>query len=437
MRTAGGLQARMLERENLLRAVHLAARGRRDRPAVRAYLERLDEELADLREELASGDLRCGECTTFTVYDPKERRITAPVFRERVLHHAVMAVCGPVLDRRLIHHSYACRAGKGTHAALAAARSGAAAGEWFLKLDVRKYFERIPHAPLRVALARVFREEPVRRMLGTLISAYAEAGAERGLPIGTLASQHLANFYLAALDTRVVQELRPVAYVRYMDDLALWFGDRERARAARDDLSRYAAEALGLEFKTGFINRSARGMDFLGHRVFPRRLGLARSGRRRYRTRVRAVQADWREGRGEEADAQAKAVALGAAVARAGCLEWRRRVLTIWGDEPQGATACCAAAAGSITATMPGPPTATATRPATATTTLVSGPPPAPAAGRMARVEPARLPAPPGPGSDETRSPRRRSVTPDADAPVAKADGGGVFLQRSPFPSPP
>ena len=54
----------------------------------------------------------------FRIHDPKPRLIHAPAFRERVLHHALMAHAGPVLDRALVFDTYACRVGKGTLAAV-------------------------------------------------------------------------------------------------------------------------------------------------------------------------------------------------------------------------------------------------------------------------------------------------------------------------------
>ena len=39
-------------------------------------------------------------------------------FRDRVVHHAVMAPLEPWLDCRFIAHSYACRPGKGAHRAV-------------------------------------------------------------------------------------------------------------------------------------------------------------------------------------------------------------------------------------------------------------------------------------------------------------------------------
>lgn len=42
--------------------------------------------------------------------------ITAPCFDERVLHHAIMNLCEPILDRWLIDDTFACRNGKGREA---------------------------------------------------------------------------------------------------------------------------------------------------------------------------------------------------------------------------------------------------------------------------------------------------------------------------------
>jgi RNA-directed DNA polymerase len=430
MKTVGGLHWQMVQHENLLRAVHQAALGRREQPAVKLYLEHLEEELGRLHEQLITGRLECGQCVTFTIHDPKLRQITAPVFRERVLHHAVMNVCGPVLEKRLIHHTYACREGKGTHAALRTARSGAAAAPYFLKLDVRAYFASIPHERLQAALARVFREEQVLMILMGLVSVYSP-GRACGLAIGTLVSQHLANFYLSPLDVCVLQDLRPAAYVRYMDDMALWLADATAACHARDVLIEHARSQLGLELKTAFINRSARGMDFLGHRVFPHRMCMNRVSRHRFKHKLRQLNHEWQTGLCSESVAQTRATSLVAATRQARSLDWRRRVIMTLGDRPQGVTACCAAAVGSTTAGTPDPPSATATRPTTATATSASVPPPAPAGCRSALMEPVWLPAPLHPEADETHSSRPRPVTPDVDASAAKAEGGSTFFSPS------
>ncbi|MBX3733498.1 MAG: hypothetical protein KF791_12990 [Verrucomicrobiae bacterium] len=413
----------MIGRDNVLLAVRRALRGRRLRPEVIRYLEGFEDEMEWLREQLMTGAADCGDCHEFRIFDPKERWITAPVFRERVLHHAAMNVCGPVLDRRLTSHTYACRMGLGTFAAVEAACRAAGRQPWFLKLDVRKYFDSVPHHRLESFLDRVFRERQAVRLLINLVKAYRQ-GSNYGLAIGTLVSQHLANFYLTALDTLVLQEIRPGGYVRYMDDMALWFGTRDAALSARDRIIRFATAPLELTFKTVAIQRSNQGMDFLGHRIHPHWAGLGRRSRRRYSRNIRRLHTAWLAGEVCEREAQDRGTALGAFIGHARCLEWRRRVVRDLGDGPQAGTARCAAAAGTTTARTPRPATATATRPATGTTTSASGPAPAPAECGDAPMEQARLPAPGPPGLDKTHAPRRRLVAERPTARSAKAGAG-------------
>jgi hypothetical protein len=118
MRRANHLFEQIVDRENLRLAVHKALRGQRSKRDARAFVANLDEGLESLRTGLIRGDIRLGEYHQFTIRDPKERLITAPCVRERVVHHAVINVCEPVFERWLIADTFACRRGKGRLVAL-------------------------------------------------------------------------------------------------------------------------------------------------------------------------------------------------------------------------------------------------------------------------------------------------------------------------------
>ncbi len=160
MKRAGGLMALVAEPENLRRAFLKAASGKRGKADCLAFQARLDENLGTLREELLAGKVRVGDYHLFTIFDPKERTICAASFGQRVLHHAVMAVCEPVLERAAVFDSYACRKGKGRLAAVERAGGYARRHEWFLKMDVRKYFDSIHHGTL-AGIARAEVQGPV------------------------------------------------------------------------------------------------------------------------------------------------------------------------------------------------------------------------------------------------------------------------------------
>ena len=62
---------------------------------------------------------------------------------------------------------------------------------------------------------------------------FAPFERRRGLPIGNLTSQFLANVLLDRIDHLIKDRLRVRAYLRYIDDLALFHDDPEVLRAAR------------------------------------------------------------------------------------------------------------------------------------------------------------------------------------------------------------
>ena len=123
MNRTGNLYACIAEPENLRLAFLKAIRGKRGKQEVLDYTVRLDKNLRLLRAQLLACQVDVGHYHFFTVHDPKERVICAASFPERVLHHAIMNVCEPVLERYAIHDSYACRTGKGMHAAVLRAQA--------------------------------------------------------------------------------------------------------------------------------------------------------------------------------------------------------------------------------------------------------------------------------------------------------------------------
>ena len=85
--------------DTLAAAFWRAARGHRHRPDVARFAAHLDGELAALSADILAERSPDGRWTAFEIRDPKPRRILAPCFRDRVLHHALMAHMGPVLER--------------------------------------------------------------------------------------------------------------------------------------------------------------------------------------------------------------------------------------------------------------------------------------------------------------------------------------------------
>jgi hypothetical protein len=133
VKRVGNLLDAVADWQNLRLAAAKALRGKRGKADARLYLADLDANLRRLGEQLRAGSVPVGRFHQFTIHDPKERLITAPCFEERALHHAIMNVCEPVLERWLIADTFACRRGKGRVACLQRAQAFARRFPYFLK----------------------------------------------------------------------------------------------------------------------------------------------------------------------------------------------------------------------------------------------------------------------------------------------------------------
>lgn len=336
MKRVGGLYDAMLDRENFLLAFHRAAKGKRYRAEVSEFQDDLPNWLASIAERLSSGSFAFGRFHQFLIRDPKERIITAPCFEERVVHHAIMNVCEPVLDCWLIDDTFACRIGRGREAAVDRAMQFCRAQPWCLKLDVRKYFDSIDHDRLLERLTRRFKEVPLHELFEQIVRSFRGAQG-LGLPIGSLMSQHFANFYLGWLDRYVKEALQVRGYVRYMDDMLMWGDDRQDLQRVQRECENFVVDELGLEFKPAQVRRIEQGISFLGCRLFPTHVELNRRSKQRWRSRVRFLEKAYRLGLVSDLDLQKRLASL-TAFARGGAVrswKFRTSVLEPWQvDEP-------------------------------------------------------------------------------------------------------
>ncbi|MDR1712955.1 MAG: RNA-directed DNA polymerase [Coriobacteriales bacterium] len=279
--------------ENLYWAHRAARRSKRYKREVISFELRLSENLIDMQNQMLAQEYRPGDYQCFTIYEPKERLIYAPSYRDRVVQHCLCDnILAPMLDRRLIYDNSACRFGKGTHFSLYRLsdfmrRQYKESGTrgYFLKCDIAKYFENINHSVLLTKLRRVFSGAPLLEMLGRVIDSYQSAPG-RGLPLGNQASQWFAIYYLDSLDRLVKERLGIRWYTRYMDDFILIHADRGYLKECLAAMTEHIEGDLGLRFNAKTqIHHLTNGINYLGFHLY-----LTDSGRvlRRLTSRRRA-----------------------------------------------------------------------------------------------------------------------------------------------------
>lgn len=299
--------------ENLLLAYRKAARGKRSRSSAASFEFQLEENLVELHQELTEGCYQPGGYTNFLVHDPKRRLISAAPFRDRVVHHALMNVAGPILERSFIEDSYANRVGKGTHKALDRCTHYLRRHAYVLPLDVRQFFPSIDHTLLLETLGRTIADEKTLALCRLILHSGAgilqdeyemvyfpgddlfAANRPRGLPIGNLTSQFWANVYLNPVDHFIKRQLRVPGYVRYVDDMLL-FGDStaDLHHWRQAVIDRLADLRLTVHEGAAQPRPGRTGVPFLGFQLFPdhrrlkRRKGI--QAQRRFRGLLRQVQ---------------------------------------------------------------------------------------------------------------------------------------------------
>ena len=309
---------------NLAEAAWLASKGKRDKRPVRAFMARLHENLSEMRREILAETIQVGQATTFVIHDPKQRTIQAPVFRERVLHHALMRQIGPILDRSLVHDTFACRVGKGSLAAVHRVQQHCRRFQWYGKLDVRQYFASICHDRLLGLLSGKLKDKRLLALVGRILEASpTEPG--RGLSLGALTSQNFANFYLGTFDRYLLETLKVRGFVRYMDDVAWWCDSKSEVVAVAKQARAFLVGWLGLMAKEPMqINRSLHGIGFCGYRVFPGRLQLSKRRRKLYAAGRRRWERRYAEGKVTQHELQSAYSSLLGMTLHSDATSWRR-----------------------------------------------------------------------------------------------------------------
>lgn len=279
---------RIIDPNNLKRAYGNAARGKTNSHGYLVFREHYEARIATLHAQLADGTWQSQPYRNFTVYEPKQRSISAPTFSDRVVHHAVVQVIEPIFDATFLPYSFACRNGKGTHAGVKWVQSRLRSGTYtqYLKTDFKSFFPSVDRAVLHDQFARKISCAPTLDLLARIIPATGQ-----GIPIGALTSQLSANIYANPLDHYLHHELK-VPFARYMDDVVV-LGHRDghlkEVKAAIEEFSR---DRLHLEISRWNISSTARGINFLGYRIWSTHKLLRKSSVTRAKRKIRTYTAD-------------------------------------------------------------------------------------------------------------------------------------------------
>lgn len=275
--------------ESLLLSWKEFAIGKRNRRDVQVFERNLMDNIIALHYDLATGTYHHSGYEAFCISDPKPRNIHKASVRDRVVHRAVYRVLYPFFDRLFIADSFSCRDGKGIHKALDRFQKFSRKVShnhtrtvWVLKCDVKKFFASIDHDILLRILREHIRDRAILGLLAEIILSFqTESG--KGLPLGNLTSQLLANVYLNEFDRFMKHTLRARYYIRYADDFVILSHEREVLEAILPRIRGFLGSRLALTLHPDKVSITtvASGVDFLGWVHFPDHRVLRRATKRR------------------------------------------------------------------------------------------------------------------------------------------------------------
>ncbi len=224
-----------------------------DNVTVSEYAVNLEPNLADLLQRAKDGSYRATPVKRVEIpKNEKEMRVIGiPTVERKVLEQAVKMVIEPIYEMIFRDCSHGFRKEHSQHMALEVLRDALMEmkGGWVLDVDIRNYFDSIPHSPLREILGYRVKDSVITRLINKWLKAGVWTGerieySETGTPQGGVISPLLSNIYLhTVLDEWMETVIAPLLegkmkLVRFADDFIIVFEKRSDALRVQKVLSK-------------------------------------------------------------------------------------------------------------------------------------------------------------------------------------------------------
>ncbi len=159
-------------------------------------------------------------------------------------------------------------------------------------MDISKYFYRVDHDIALSIVKRKIKDKDVLWLLAKIIKSDDVAfglpqGIEpgdcakhdrlydKGMPIGNLTSQLIANIYLNELDQFSKHNLKVNHYIRYMDDFIILHQDKQYLHRLKIEIEDFLNNNIGLHLNSKTCIRPVSvGIEFVGFRIWSTHLRL-------------------------------------------------------------------------------------------------------------------------------------------------------------------
>ena len=261
-----------------------SSKGKRKRNAVEFYYKDgavTDKGKKKTKKYASYGNFKNFKHVSIEIYDGitrKKRVIIVPRYQEQIVHHMVVNTLIPIFSKGMYEHSYESLPNRGSHKGKKVIerwiRTDPEHCKYCLKMDIRKFFDSIPHDILLEKLHNLIHDEKFMSILEEIISV-----TDVGLPLGFYTSQWLSNWYLQDLDHYIKEDLGADHSMRYMDDMIIFGSDKEDLHRKKDRIDIFLKEHLGLKLKDNWQvfrfdyitpdgKHKGRFLDYMGFRFY-------------------------------------------------------------------------------------------------------------------------------------------------------------------------
>ncbi len=289
MKTYKNLYPKLYSYENLFLAYKKTRKGKTKKLYVKKFEENLKQNLLELQKDLIEKTYKPSPLKKLIIRDPKTRTIYKSVFRDRIVHHAIVNILEPIFEPIFIYDSYASRKGKGHHRALKRfdyfKRKVSKNGKnlkgikdnnyvcgYVFKADIKHYFDEVNHNVLIEIIKKKIKDNKLIWLIKQILCNYEGGGGEQGcgMPLGNYTSQFFANIYLNELDYFVKHKLKVKYYIRYVDDFVILHNSKLQLQLWKQAIDSFLKMGLKLELhpEKSKIIPLHKGVSFLGFRIF-------------------------------------------------------------------------------------------------------------------------------------------------------------------------
>lgn len=269
MKRTGNLYQKVMDKENIRKAILRASEHKRHQANVKKVLENIDDHIDKIHEMLRDHTFENSKYRVATIYEPlskKTREIYKPsFFPDQVVHWCIMLQLQPLIMKGMDPHNCGNIPERGERHIREYLRriikTDRRNTKYYLKYDVHHFYPNIDHDILMVKLEKRIKDDELLEILWKIIKV-----TDKGLPIGTYTSQWLANYYLRDLDQFTREKLGATYMMRYVDDILILGPNKRALKKMQSAIGQFLA-GEGLAVKPNWVIRDLdkQPIDFVGY----------------------------------------------------------------------------------------------------------------------------------------------------------------------------